>query len=281
MAHPITLEHFSQKKKAHEPITVVTAYDFPFARIFDEAGADIILVGDSLANVVLGLESTKEIGIAEMVHHAKAVGRAVKRAFVVGDMPYSSYQVAGADTVGDAKQLIAAGCDAVKVEWFSGCLEVVAQLRGAGISVMGHIGLTPQTVDELGGYKVQGKTAEAAQRLYEEALALELAGCFSMVLECVPDRVAALISRKLNAFTIGIGAGPDCDGQVLVLHDMLGLSSGKTAKFVKQFSQVGQEVEKGVRAYLAQVSSRQYPSQEQVYHIDDRELQTFVNRVES
>jgi 3-methyl-2-oxobutanoate hydroxymethyltransferase len=229
--------------------------------------------------VVLGLESTKDVGIEEMVYHTKAVGRAVKRAFVVGDMPFNSYQINGADAVGDAKKLIDAGCDCVKVEWFDQCLEVVAQLRAADIAVMGHIGLTPQTVDQLGGFKVQGKTAEAAKKLYDQALALEGAGCFSIVLECVPDRVAKVITEKLNIPTIGIGAGPDCSGQVLVLHDAIGLFHGQSPKFVKRFCSVGEVVKYGIQQYLRGVSQKQFPSHEHSFVIDDQEFDAFVKKL--
>lgn len=276
MSHQITFFDIQSFKEKGRPISVLTAYDYPFAKILDEAGVDMILVGDSLANVVLGLESTKDVGIEEMVHHAKAVGRAVKNAFVIGDMPFNAYQVAGADVIGGAQKLIDAGCDAVKVEWFENCLEVVNQLRAANISVMGHIGLTPQTADELGGFKVQGKTAEAAKKLYNQAVALEKAGCFSIVLECVPDRVAKIITEKLSIPTIGIGAGPDCDGQVLVLHDMSGLFYGKSPKFVKKYCEAGTSIEQGVRQYIEEIFRKQFPSQEYCYSIEDQEFQKFV-----
>ena len=274
MSHATTLLAI-KSLKGQRPITVLTAYDFPFAKILDEAGVDIILVGDSLANVVLGLESTKEVGINEMVHHAKAVCKAVKNAFVVGDLPFNSYQIEGSDVVADAKKLIAAGCDAVKVEWFKDCLNTVAQLRRAGIIVMGHIGLTPQTVDELGGFKVQGKTAEAAKKLYDQALALEQAGCFSIVLECVPDRVAKILTDKLTIPTIGIGAGSFCDGQVLVIHDMIGLSFDKSAKFVRKFKDCRLDIENAVSDYVRAVCSHSYPGENECYGMQEEEFELF------
>lgn len=276
MSHTITLSDIQSYKKDGKPISVLTAYDYPFAKILDDAGIDMILVGDSLANVVLGLHSTREVSIEEMVYHTKAVGRAVERAFVIGDMPFSSYQAEEADVVSDAARLIDAGCDCVKVEWFNRCLDVVETLRGAGIEAMGHIGLTPQTVDELGGFKVQGKTAEAAKKLYDQAMALEEAGCFSIVLECVPDRVAKVITESLSIPTIGIGAGPDCDGQVLVLYDLLGILSGKSPKFVKKFCDAGISIQEGIQRYIQAVLDRAFPSVEHSYLIDDKEFKAFL-----
>ncbi|MFA4842304.1 MAG: 3-methyl-2-oxobutanoate hydroxymethyltransferase, partial [Candidatus Omnitrophota bacterium] len=220
--------------KGKRKITMLTAYDYPLGLLEDKAEIDMILVGDSLANVVLGLDSTTFVGMSEMLHHAKAVARAVKRALVIGDMPYEAYQVNPSEAVGNARRFIdEAKCDAVKLEWFDKCLEVSKEIIQDRIPLMGHIGLTPQTADKLGGFKVQGKDAEAAKRLIEQALALEELGCFSIVLECVPDRIAAMLTQKLKIPTIGIGAGVSCDGQVLVVHDMLGLFERYTPKFVK------------------------------------------------
>jgi 3-methyl-2-oxobutanoate hydroxymethyltransferase len=278
MPHIITLSDI-QSLKGKRPISVLTAYDYPFAKILDEAGVDVILIGDSLANVVLGLESTRDVTIDDMVYHARAVGRAVRNAFVVGDMPFSSYQVEGADIVGDAKKLIAAGCDAVKVEWFDQCLDTVKQLRNAGIAVMGHIGLTPQTAAESGGFKVRGKTAGEAKRLYDQALALQDAGCFSMVLECVPDRIAKVITENVKILTIGIGAGPDCDGQVLVLHDALGILKDHQPKFVKGFCDIVSVSKEAVSRYIHEVKGRDFPDHQQSYSVDDQEFQLFLQKV--
>jgi 3-methyl-2-oxobutanoate hydroxymethyltransferase len=197
--------------KGKRKLTMLTAYDYPLASLVDKAGIDMILVGDSLANVVLGLDSTTKVGMSEMLHHAKAVTRAVNYALVIGDMPYESYQVNTDECVKNAKRFIEeAICDCVKLEWFDKCLEVTEKIVKAGIPVMGHIGLTPQTADKLGGFKVQGKDAEAAKRLIEQAVSLEKLGCFAIVLECVPERIAEMITKKLHIPTIGIGAGVRC-----------------------------------------------------------------------
>ncbi|MEW5895855.1 MAG: 3-methyl-2-oxobutanoate hydroxymethyltransferase [Candidatus Omnitrophota bacterium] len=275
----ITISDIQLLKNQRRPIAVLTAYDYPFAQILDGAGTDIILVGDSLANAVLGLKSTTEVGIEEMVHHAKAVNRAVKKAMVVGDLPFSSYQIEGADVLKDARRLIEAGCDAVKVEWFKNCLDVVKVLRSAGLAVMGHIGLTPQTADELGGFKVQGRTAETAKRLYDQALALQQAECFSIVLECVPGTLARIITEKLTIPTIGIGAGAFCDGQVLVLHDMLGLLEGKPPKFVRKFADYRRDVGKTIEDYLTAVRCHEFPGDAESYGMQEKELEMFIKTV--
>ena len=222
--------------KNKRKITVLTAYDYPMASLVDQAGIDIVLVGDSLANVVLGLNSTTEVGMNEMLHHAKAVRRAVKNALLVGDMPFESYQLNSADSLVNARRFIdEAGCDAVKLEWFQHCPDVTQGLVKSGIAVMGHIGLTPQTADKDGGFKVRGKDAEAAKILIEQAIEMEDKGCFALVLECVPDRISELITKRLKIPTIGIGAGSYCDGQVLVTNDMLGLFERYAPKFVKKY----------------------------------------------
>ena len=204
-----TYKNILSKKNIGEKITMLTAYDYPMAKIIDEVGIDIILVGDSVANVVLGLESTKDMTVDQMIYHASAVRRGVQNALIVADMPFESYQINPSDSISNAKRFIdEAGCDAVKIEWFDQCLEVVNGIIESKISVMGHIGLTPQTADRLGGFKVQGKDADSAKRLIDQAKSLEQAGCFSLVLECIPDRIAEMITRQLSIPTIGIGAGP-------------------------------------------------------------------------
>jgi 3-methyl-2-oxobutanoate hydroxymethyltransferase len=241
--------------KDKRKITMLTAYDYPIAYLVDQAGIDMILVGDSLANVVLGLKSTTEVGMAEMLHHAQAVTRAVEHALVIGDMPYESYQVNPAEAVNNARRFIEeAKCDCVKLEWFARCLEVTEEIIKAGIPVMGHIGLTPQTADKLGGFKVQGKDAEAAQRLIKQAQDLEKAGCFAIVLECVPDKIAQIITEKLKIPTIGIGAGVHCDGQVLVIHDLLGLFQRYTPKFVKKYIDLSPLILKALQEYKREVT---------------------------
>lgn len=266
--------------KGKRKITMLTAYDFPLASLIDRAGIDMILVGDSVANVVLGLDSTTKVGMAEMLHHAKAVTRAVKCALVIGDMPYESYQILPdgrqvnpEESVKNAKRFIEeANCDAVKLEWFDRCLEVTEKIIQAGIPVMGHIGLTPQTADKIGGFKVQGKDAEAAKRLIEQALRLEELGCFSIVLECVPDKIAELITKKLKIPTIGIGAGVHCDGQVLVTHDLLGLFERFTPKFVKKYVNLSSLISQAVEEYKNEVIQAKFPTAEHSFTIKEEEL---------
>ncbi len=259
--------------KGKRKITMLTAYDYPIASLVDKAGIDMILVGDSLANVVLGLDSTTKVGMQEMIHHAKAVTRAVKHALVVGDMPFDSYQVNTAESVKNAKRFIEeAKCDAVKLEWFDKCLEVTKNLIKSGIPVMGHIGLTPQTADKLGGFKVQGKDAEHAKQLIQQAIELEKLGCFSIVLECVPDKIAELITRKLNIPIIGIGAGVNCDGQVLVIHDLIGLFERFTPKFVKKYINLSPLILKAIEEYKTEVIEGKFPSAQHTFSIKEEEL---------
>jgi 3-methyl-2-oxobutanoate hydroxymethyltransferase len=259
--------------KNKRKITMLTAYDYPLAFLIDKAGIDMILVGDSVANVVLGLDSTTKVGMTEMIHHAKAVTRAVKHALVIGDMPYESYQINIEDSVKNAKRFIdEAKCDAVKLEWFDRCLEVTAQIIKAGLPVMGHIGLTPQTADKLGGFKVQGKDAGQAKRLIEQAQGLENLGCFSVVLECVPDKIAEMITQNLNIPTIGIGAGIHCDGQVLVTHDLLGLFERFTPKFVKKYINLTTLISQAVEEYKKEVREEKFPTKEHSFTIKEEEL---------
>ncbi|MDD5078138.1 MAG: 3-methyl-2-oxobutanoate hydroxymethyltransferase, partial [Candidatus Omnitrophica bacterium] len=247
--------------KNKRKITMLTAYDYSLAALIDLAEIDIILVGDSLANVVLGLESTKEVGMREMLHHAKAVRRGVKNALLVGDMPYSSYQIHPEDCLANAKSFIEeAGCQAVKLEWFEGCPETTAKIAAAGIPVMGHIGLTPQTADKIGGFKVQGKDARTARNLIRQAAELEKAGCFAIVLECVPDKISELITRDIKIPTIGIGAGIHCDGQVLVINDILGLFTRYTPKFVKKYADLSPLVSAAVSNFKEEVLRGEFPA---------------------
>jgi len=269
----ITISDIAAMKRRGEKITMLTAYDFPFASFADRAGIDIILVGDSLANVVLGLQSTPEVGMTEMIHHAKAVTRAVRRALVVGDMPFESYQTNPQESVKNARRFMEeAKCDAVKLEWFDQCLEVSEQIVKAGIPVMGHIGLTPQTADKIGGFKVQGKDAEAARRLMEQAKSLEKIGCFSLVLECIPDKIAEKITKELTISTIGIGAGVHCDGQVLVMHDAVGLFERFKPKFVKQYANLAPEVVKAFETYRKEVKEGSFPDADHSFSIKEEEL---------
>jgi len=263
--------------KGKRKITMLTAYDYPLASLVDRAGIDMILVGDSLANVVLGLDSTTKIGMSEMLHHARAVSRAVSRALVIGDMPFSAYQVNTDEAVKNARLFISdAKCDVVKLEWFDRCLDVTEKIIQDGIQVMGHIGLTPQTADKLGGFKVQGKEAEAASRLIKQAEELEERGCFAIVLECVPDRVSGIITERLKIPTIGIGAGVNCDGQVLVIHDLLGLFERYTPKFVKKYINLSPMISRALEDYRNEVLEGKFPGQEHSFLIKEEELKKLI-----
>ncbi|MBN1913634.1 MAG: 3-methyl-2-oxobutanoate hydroxymethyltransferase [Candidatus Omnitrophica bacterium] len=268
-------------QKGKRKLTMLTAYDYPLADLVDKAGIDMILVGDSVANVVLGLDSTTKVGMSEMIHHAKAVTRARKHALVIGDMPYESYQLNPEEAVKNARRFIEeAGCAAVKLEWFDDCLEVTRQIIQAGIAVMGHIGLTPQTADKIGGFKVQGKDASQAERLIRQAAELERLGCFSLVLECVPDKLAQIITRKLRIPTIGIGAGPYCDGQVLVTHDLLGLFQRFTPKFVKKYVDLSPLISQAIEKYKNEVIAGDFPAPEHCFSIKEEELKKIPDEKE-
>ena len=271
---------FREKHQRHEPITMVTAYDYPTARIADQAGVDAILVGDSLAMVVLGHPDTLAVTMDEMLHHARAVRRGASRALLIGDMPFLSYQADEAEAVRNAGRFLKeAGMEAVKLEGGSAVAPTVRRIVGAGIPVQGHIGLTPQSVNALGGWKVQGRTAAAARALLEDALALQDAGCFSVVLESVPDRVAAFITERLEVPTIGIGAGAGTSGQVLVLHDMLGLFDRFTPRFVKRYAELGNAAREAVEAFRAEVESGAFPAAEHSYAMEDEEWRAFLESV--
>ncbi|MDD5505725.1 MAG: 3-methyl-2-oxobutanoate hydroxymethyltransferase [Candidatus Omnitrophica bacterium] len=268
--------------KNKRKITMLTAYDYPIAELVDKAGIDIILVGDSLANVVLGLDSTTKVGMPEMLHHAKAVRRAVKNALFITDMPYDSYQVNPEECVKNAQRFVTeAGAQAVKLEWFERCLEVTGEIIKSGVPVMGHIGLTPQTADKMGGFKVQGKDAEAAMCLIEQATELEKKGCFAIVLECVPDKISGLISSRIKIPTIGIGAGVHCDGQVLVIYDMLGLFNRYTPKFVRKYMNLSPLVSKAVEDFKNEVLQEKFPAEQHSFSIKEEELkkiQTLISK---
>lgn len=269
----ITIPDIMQMKIEGKKITMLTAYDFPLAYFIDKVGIDIILVGDSLGMVVLGYENTIPVTMDEMLHHAKAVKRAVKYALVVGDMPYMSFHTSKEEAVYNAGRFIKeAGCDAVKVEFYPGIVEIAKAIVSAGIPVMGHIGLTPQTAMQLGGFKVQGKDAETAKALIDTAISFEEVGCFSIVLECIPDKVAKIITEKLRIPTIGIGAGPYCDGQVLVIHDLLGLFERFLPKFAKQYLNLGIQIEKAVKKFKEEVEEGVFPDREHSFTISDEEL---------
>lgn len=256
-------------RKGTEPLVMVTAYDAPGARIADEAGVDIILVGDSLAMVVLGHEDTLSVTTEEMAHHVAAVARARPRPLVVADMPWMSYHVSVADAVRNAATLVRAGAQAVKLEGGAKRVPVIDAILDAEIPVMGHIGLTPQSVHAMGGFKVQGREADAAAALVADARALAAAGCFAIVLEGVPDEVGRLITESVPVPTIGIGAGPHCDGQVLVFHDLLGLEDRITPKFVRRYASLKADAVAAMARFADDVRSRRFPSAAESYHLSD------------
>jgi 3-methyl-2-oxobutanoate hydroxymethyltransferase len=246
--------------KSSVRIGMLTAYDYPSAKVVDAAGADIILVGDSLGMVVLGYPDTLSVTVADMIHHTRAVVRGTQRALVVGDMPYLSYHVSIEESVRNAGEFIRAGAHAVKIEGGKPSrISTISAILDAEIPVMGHIGLTPQSVNALGGFRMQGKGADEARRLVDEAVALEEVGCFSIVLECVPAELAAFITERISIPTIGIGAGPACDGQVLVLHDLLGIYDGHTPKFVRKYAHLADDMRVAIEAYLLDVREGRFP----------------------
>jgi 3-methyl-2-oxobutanoate hydroxymethyltransferase len=253
-------------KRKGEPISVVTAYDFPTARLADQAGVEILLVGDSVGTVVLGYESTLPVTLEDMLHHARAVARAKPSALIVGDMPFMSYQVSADQAVANAGRFVQeGGADAIKLEGGARVVDAVRRIVEAGIPVMGHLGLTPQSVLAFGGYKVQARGEADQERLLADAKALEAAGCFSLVLEGIPARLGASVSRELHIPTIGIGAGVQCDGHVLVLHDLLGLFHGHQPKFVRRYAELGQQTREAIARYVADVKARRFPSDAESY----------------
>ncbi len=253
-------------KRKGEPITVVTAYDFPTARFADQAGVEILLVGDSVGTVLLGYDSTLPVTMDDMLHHTLAVTRAKPSAMVVGDMPFMSYQASAEQAVMNAGRLVQeGGADAIKLEGGARVVEAVRRIVEAGIPVMGHLGLTPQSVLAFGGYKVQARGEADQERLIDDARLLEAAGCFSLVLEGIPARLGAAVSRELHIPTIGIGAGVQCDGQVLVTHDLLGLYHGHTPKFVRRYAELGDATRDAFARYVADVKARRFPSDAESY----------------
>ncbi len=272
---------FRQKKERGEPIAVLTGYDYPTALALDQAGIDAILVGDSLGMVVLGYENTLPVTMEEMLHHCRAVARGARTALLIGDMPFMSYQVSKEEAVQNAGRFLQqGGMEAVKLEGGRERLDAIRAILGAGIPVMGHLGLTPQSVNLLGGFRPQGRTAIAAGRLLEDALLLEEAGCFSLVLESVPARLAEVISKRLAIPTIGIGAGAGCDGQVLVSHDILGLFDRFTPKFVRQYADLHTAMQTAFTSYIADVQSRNFPAQEHTVEMPDEEWEELIDKLE-
>ena len=267
----VTTHLIQAMKSRHQVISMLTAYDYPTSLLMDQAGLDIILVGDSLGMVVLGYDSTLPVTMDEMIHHCKAVARGAKYALLVGDMPFMSYQVSTAEAVRNAgKFLQEAGMNAIKLEGGRERADTVRAIVNAGIPVMGHLGLTPQSVHKLGGYKPQGRDADAAFRLLQDAQSLQQAGCFSLVLESIPGRLAELVSQRLAIPTLGIGAGAGCDGQVLVTHDLLGVFE-RTPKFVKRYADLAGEMKHAFHEFTTEVKAKSFPAAQHTVEMDDEE----------
>jgi 3-methyl-2-oxobutanoate hydroxymethyltransferase len=278
---PVTLPRLAEMKKAGEPIVMVTAYDYPSARVAEEAGVDLVLVGDTAAMVVLGYPGTEQVSMEEMVMLGKAVRRGVRTPLMVGDMPMGSYEASNELAVQSAQRLVKeTGCQVVKLEAGGTSVERARAIVRAGIPVMGHVGLTPQTATALGGYKTQGKTAAGAIQLLEDALALQSVGCFAIVFEAVPAAITEAIVAKLEIPAIGIGAGPATAGQVLVFHDLLGITTGRSPKFVKRYADVHEAMREGVARYAEEVRSRRFPEPDHVYGVEPSELAEFQRYLE-
>ena len=269
-----TVRTFQAAKEKGEKITMLTAYDYSTAKLMDEAGINAILVGDSLGNTMLGYDDTISVTMEDMIHHGAAVARGTKDTMVVIDMPFMSYQTSTYDALVNAGRLMKEGrANAVKLEGGAAVCEQIKAITEAGIPVVAHLGLTPQSINAFGGNRVQGKSEEAAKQLIEDALAVQEAGAFSVVLECIPAKLAALVTKKLDIPTIGIGAGAGCDGQILVYQDMLGMFSDYVPKFVKKFAEVGDVMKAGFADYIKEVSEGTYPAEEHIFNIDDEILE--------
>lgn len=269
-----TVQTFKEAKSNHTKLAMLTAYDYSTAKLQDEAGIHGILVGDSLGNVILGYEDTISVTMEDMIHHGAAVARGAKNALVVVDMPFMSYQTSVYDAVVNAGRLMKEGrANAVKLEGGVSVYPQIKAITDAGIPVMAHLGLTPQSINAFGGFKVQGKNEAAARKLIDDAKAVEEAGAFALVLECVPAKLAKIISEQLTIPTIGIGAGADCDGQILVYQDMLGMFSDYTPKFVKRFAEVGSVMKEAFANYIKEVQAETYPAEEHTFKIDDEVLE--------
>jgi len=272
----VTVPFIKAKKINKQRITMLTAYDYCMAKLLDEEGIDIILVGDSLGMVVLGYDSTTLVTMNDMIYHTKAVKRAVKNSLLVGDMPYKSFNIDTTETLSNALRFVnECGCDAVKMEGGAEIVDSIRLVVKSGVPVMGHIGLTPQTASEKGGFRVQGKTSETAKNLLADAKKLEEAGCFSIVLECVPEEIGKAITKIVKIPIIGIGAGRFCDGQVLVIHDVIGLYRDFTPRFVKKYVDVGSLIQKAIKEFKVDVEQGKFPSVEHTYTIPEEELRKF------
>jgi 3-methyl-2-oxobutanoate hydroxymethyltransferase len=273
---PVTVPKLAEMKREGQKIVMVTAYDYPSALVVERAGVDVVLVGDTAAMVVLGHSATTPVGMDEMVTLAAAVRRGLKTPLLIGDMPFGSYERSNEHAIDNAQRFVReAGCSAVKLERGGASVERARAIVRSGIPVMGHVGLTPQTVNALGGFKTQGKTAESAARVAEEALALQAAGCFAIVFEAVPAAITEALMPHLDVPVIGIGAGPSTDGQVLVYHDLLGIYDGHVPKFVKRYGEVGEAMASGVRTYAEEVRTGKFPAKEHTYSVEDDQLEAF------
>jgi len=274
-----TIQHIQQKKNNGQKITMLTAYDYPLASLVDAAGVDMILVGDSVGNTLLGYESTVPVTLDDVIHHSAAVARAKPNCLIIGDMPFMSYKISEEQALENcALMLQEGGSEAVKIEGAGRVVEIVRAVVDSGIPVMGHIGLTPQSIFELGGYRIQGKTAENAEKLIKQAQSLEEAGAFSIVIELVPSETAKKITESVSIPTIGIGAGPHCDGQVLVLHDMLGLFQDFKPKFVKRYANIRDVISTAVKDYCAEVREGKFPSDEFSFEMTEEETGRLYGR---
>jgi 3-methyl-2-oxobutanoate hydroxymethyltransferase len=279
---PVTLPRLAEKKRLGEPVVMVTAYDHPSARVADAAGVDLVLVGDSAANVVLGYASTVPVSVDELLMLSAAVRRGLRSPMMISDLPFGSYEASDEQAIATAQRFVKeAGADAVKLEGGGKMVDRARAIVEAGIPVMGHVGLTPQTATALGGYKAQGRTAEAALRVAEDALALQAAGCFSIVFEAIPSAVSEELMYAMEIPVIGIGAGPSTDGQVLVFHDLLGIREGAGARFVKRYGDLMDEMVRGMNAYADDVRAKRYPAAEHTYSIDPGELADFRTQLKA
>ena len=277
----ITVTFLREKKLQHEPITCITAYDYSTARLVDEGGIDMVLVGDSLAMTMLGYENTLSVTVDEMLHHVRAARRGVRNALLIADMPYGSYHVSAEDAVRNAARFVKeAGAEVVKIEGGEKRADLIHRIIEAEIPVAGHIGLTPQSVNRMGGFKVQGKSLSDIEQLMRDATSLDRAGVSCIFLEGIPREVSDLITSEVSAPTIGIGAGPGCDGQVLVIHDILNLTFGPAAKFVRRYGDVAAEISHAVQTYRADVTSRQYPADSESYHLSPETRQALETLLE-
>jgi len=269
----ITTSYFSKCKKENKKISMLTAYDYSTAKLLDEAGIEGLLVGDSLGMVMLGYENTLQVTMEDMIHHCRSVARGTKKAMVVGDLPFLSYHISVEQSVKNAGRMIQEGqAQAVKLEGGREVLEQIKAIVAAQIPVMGHLGLTPQSVNLFGGFKVQGKSEEGARKIIEDALLLQEAGVFSIVLECIPEALSKLVTQRLDIPTIGIGAGKYCDGQILVTQDMLGMYSDLRPRFVKQYSSLGQNIKDAAMEYIKEIGTGEFPAKEHVFSIDEEVL---------